>query len=92
MTDAAAPAARQPRGLYLLFTVEMWERFSFYGMRAILVLFIADSVRGGMGWSPAAASRLFGVYGFFAYALPVVGGYLADRTGGPTGRWSWGPW
>jgi POT family proton-dependent oligopeptide transporter len=57
----------------------MWERFSFYGMRAILVLFIADSMRGGMGWSPAAATRLFGVYGFFAYALPVVGGYLADR-------------
>ncbi len=74
-----APAARQPRGIYLLFTVEMWERFSFYGMRAILVLFIADSTRGGMGWSQATASRLFGLYGFFAYALPVVGGYIADR-------------
>ena len=57
----------------------MWERFSFYGMRAILVLFIADSARGGMGWSHATASRLFGLYGFFAYALPVVGGYIADR-------------
>jgi POT family proton-dependent oligopeptide transporter len=79
VTDEPRAATRQPRGIYLLFTVEMWERFSFYGMRAILVLFIADSLRGGMGWSPAAASRLFGVYGFFAYALPVVGGYLADR-------------
>ena len=48
----------------------MWERFSFYGMRAILVLFIADSARGGIGWSQATASRLFGLYGFFAYALP----------------------
>ena len=57
----------------------MWERFSFYGMRAILVLFIADTARGGMGWSHATASRLFGLYGFFAYALPVLGGYIADR-------------
>jgi proton-dependent oligopeptide transporter, POT family len=76
---AEAPAVRQPRGLYLLFIVEMWERFSFYGMRAILVLFIADSARGGMGWSPAAASRLFSYYGFVAYALPLLGGYIADR-------------
>jgi POT family proton-dependent oligopeptide transporter len=70
---------RQPRGLYLLFTVEMWERFSFYGMRAIFVLFVADSARGGLGWSKAAASQLFGLYGFVAYALPILGGYLADR-------------
>jgi POT family proton-dependent oligopeptide transporter len=79
VTDAARPAVRQPRGLYLLFTVEMWERFSFYGMRAILVLFLADTARGGMGWSKAAASQLFGLYGFLAYALPVAGGYIADR-------------
>ncbi|HEX3902594.1 MAG TPA: peptide MFS transporter [Polyangia bacterium] len=88
MTDGdrapAAPAVgsstmQQPRGLYLLFTVEMWERFSFYGMRAILVLFLADSARGGFGWSKAAASQLFGLYGFLCYALPVAGGYIADR-------------
>ena len=42
MTEADRSDTRQPRGLYLLFTVEMWERFSFYGMRAILVLFLAD--------------------------------------------------
>jgi POT family proton-dependent oligopeptide transporter len=79
-TLPAPPArVRQPRGLYLLFTVEMWERFSFYGMRAIFVLFVADSARGGLGWSKAAASQLFGLYGFVAYALPVLGGYLADR-------------
>ncbi len=69
---------RQPPGLYLLFGVEMWERFSYYGMRAILVLFVADQVHG-LGWSQAAASRLFGFYGFCSYALPVAGGYLADR-------------
>jgi POT family proton-dependent oligopeptide transporter len=62
-----------------LFVVEMWERFSFYGMRAILVLFVADAARGGLGWSQASASRLFSYYGFCAYAFPLVGGYLADR-------------
>jgi POT family proton-dependent oligopeptide transporter len=70
---------RQPPGLFLLFGVEMWERFSFYGMRALLVLFLADSHTGGFGWSKARADRLFGWYGFFAYGLPLGGGYLADR-------------
>jgi proton-dependent oligopeptide transporter, POT family len=76
---APAPDQRQPRGIYLLFGVEMWERFSFYGMKAFLVLFAADATRGGLGWSEASASRLMGWYGFMAYALPVFGGYLADR-------------
>jgi len=81
---AAAPAApgRHPPGLYLLFVVEMWERFSFYGMKALLVLFVADSATGGLGWSEASASRLFGWYGLGAYALPVLGGFLADRLTG----------
>ena len=76
---APAPKQRQPRGIYLLFGVEMWERFSFYGMRAILVLFAADATRGGLGWSQAAASRLMSVYALAAYSLPVLGGWLADR-------------
>lgn len=71
--------ARQPPGLYLIFAVEMWERFSFYGMKALLVLFAADVARGGLGWTKADASRLFGFYGFSAYASNLVGGYLADR-------------
>jgi proton-dependent oligopeptide transporter, POT family len=78
-TPAAAVKQRQPPGLFLLFGVEMWERFSFYGMRAILVLFIADKVRGGLGWSEASASRLYGLYGLSAYSLPLLGGYLGDR-------------
>ena len=54
MTEAAvggalAPKLRQPRGIYLLFGVEMWERFSFYGMKAFLVLFAADATRDGLG-------------------------------------------
>ena len=57
----------------------MWERFSFYGMKAFLVLFAADSARGGLGWSEASASRLMSVYGFMAYGLPVLGGFVADR-------------
>jgi POT family proton-dependent oligopeptide transporter len=79
-TAPASPGTslRQPRGLYLLFGVEMWERFSFYGMRAILALYAANATTG-LGWSKAAASRLMGIYGFAAYALPVAGGYLADR-------------
>lgn len=88
--DAPAAKIKQPPGLYLLFSVEMWERFSYYGMRAILVLFIADTARGGLGWSKAAASRLFGLYGFFAYALPVAGGYVADRFLGTHRAMVWG--
>jgi len=70
---------KQPPGLFLLFGVEMWERFSFYGMRAMLVLFLSDTARGGFGWSKPASDRLYGLYGFCAYALPLAGGYLADR-------------
>jgi POT family proton-dependent oligopeptide transporter len=74
-----AVAIKQPPGLFLLFGVEMWERFSFYGMRAMLVLFLSDAQNGGFGWSKPAADRLYGLYGFCAYALPLGGGYLADR-------------
>jgi len=77
--EPTAPKQRQPVGIYLLFGVEMWERFSFYGMRAFLVLFAADATRGGLGWSQASASRLMSVYALAAYSLPVLGGWLADR-------------
>ena len=79
MSADADAVKRQPPGIFLLFGVEMWERFSFYGMKAFLVLFAADSARGGLGWSEASASRLMGTYGFLAYGLPVLGGLLADR-------------
>jgi proton-dependent oligopeptide transporter, POT family len=82
LTGAPAVAAAkqpQPRGIYLLFGVEMWERFSFYGMRAFLVLFAADATRGGLGWSQASASRLMSFYALACYSLPVLGGWLADR-------------
>jgi POT family proton-dependent oligopeptide transporter len=73
-------SARQPPGLALLFVTEMWERFSYYGMRALLVLFlITEARRGGFGWSVEEASRLYGWYTGLVYLTPVIGGYLADR-------------
>ena len=82
MTAATLPVdrpARQPRGLALLFFTEMWERFSFYGMRALLVLFLIDATTGGFGWSQERASRLYGWYTGLVYLTPIIGGYLADR-------------
>jgi POT family proton-dependent oligopeptide transporter len=80
MTDAAAAVqpTKQPKGLYLLFGVEMWERFSFYGMRAFLVLFLT-STAGGFGWSKSDANSLYAWYQGLVYLTPLLGGYLADR-------------
>lgn len=64
-----------PRGLGLLFVTEMWERFSYYGMRAILVLYLVNAVR----WNAARAANLYGTYTMSVYLTPLVGGYLADR-------------
>ena len=64
-----------PRGLGLLFIVEMWERFSYYGMRALLVLYLVNYLK----WSDGDASRLYGTYTSLVYLTPLVGGYLADR-------------
>lgn len=76
--SARANPVRQPPGLYLLFGVEMWERFSFYGMRAFLVLFLV-STTGGFGWSKEQASHLYAWYTGLIYLTPLLGGWLADR-------------
>jgi POT family proton-dependent oligopeptide transporter len=68
-----------PRGLFLLFTTEMWERMSFYGMRALLVLYLTDATRGGFGWSKGEALSLYGWYTGLVYVTPLLGGWLADR-------------
>jgi POT family proton-dependent oligopeptide transporter len=65
----------QPRGLMLLFFVEMWERFSFYGMKALLILYLVDA----RSWSVSQAATLYGNYTALAYIAPMLGGYLADR-------------
>jgi POT family proton-dependent oligopeptide transporter len=75
---ARANPARQPPGLFLLFGVEMWERFSFYGMRAFLALFLI-STAGGFGWSKEQASHLYAWYTGLVYLTPLLGGWLADR-------------
>lgn len=72
--------SRYPSGLPALFLVEMWERFSFYGMRAILVLYLIDSVaNGGLGLETADAVAVYGIYSAAAYILALPGGWIADR-------------
>ncbi len=81
-SHAAAPKEPHPPGLPLLFIVEMWERFSFYGMKAILIFYLVGVTTGdnpGRGWSSEAGSILLGWYGGMAYLLPVIGGVIADR-------------
>ena len=69
-----------PEGLFVLFFTEMWERFSFYGMRALLVLFlVATATKGGWGWERPEALRLLGIYGFLVYMTPIFGGLIADK-------------
>jgi POT family proton-dependent oligopeptide transporter len=68
-----------PRGLATLFFTEMWERFSYYGMRALLILFMTDSAAGGMNLGAERAGAIYGLYTFGVYALALVGGWLADR-------------
>ena len=79
-SPAASTGRGHPKGLYLLFTTEMWERMSYYGMRALLVLYMVGATKdGGFGWSQAKALQVFGLYTGLVYATPVIGGFLADR-------------
>ena len=71
-----------PAALFVLFFTEMWDRFSFYGMRAILVIFLTGAILGdnpGWGWSSSAALSLLGTYAMFAYLAPLAGGWLGDK-------------
>src|SRR3954468_14108005 len=68
-----------PRGLYTLFFTEMWERFSYYGMRALLVLFLVDQTRGGFGLSDPVATAIYGIYTASVYLAALPGGWVADR-------------
>ena len=72
--------AGHPRGLSMLFYAEMWERFSYYGMRAILLLFmIAPMAMGGMGMDQKDAAQIYGNYTMASYMVCILGGYLADN-------------
>ncbi|MCC6231672.1 MAG: peptide MFS transporter [Verrucomicrobiales bacterium] len=76
MTTAAA----HPRGLMTLFFTEMWERLSYYGMRALLVLFMVDQVKnGGLGFTDETATAIYGLYTASVYLAALPGGWIADR-------------
>jgi POT family proton-dependent oligopeptide transporter len=84
--DAATAPAREgkwfghPRGLSILFFTETWERFSYYGMRAILILYmVAPPAQGGPGFSTERAASIYGWYTMLVYAAAIPGGLLADR-------------
>ena len=64
-----------PKGLYVLFVTEMWERFSYYGMRAIFILFMVKALM----LDKAFASNLYGSYTGLVYLTPLLGGYISDR-------------
>lgn len=73
--SATAPSERHPPGLPVLFFTEMWERFSYYGMRALLVLYLVNAV----GYKREDALEIYAVYTGLVYLTPILGGYLADR-------------
>ena len=87
MTVTTAPAAHaagaevfgHPRGLMTLFFTELWERFSYYGMRALLILYMTDAARGGLGMETEISGAIYGLYTFGVYALALPGGWIADR-------------
>ena len=71
-----------PKGLFVLFFTEMWERFSYYGMRAILVLYLVTQTTGdnpGLGWTSGEALALYGWYTMLVYVASIPGGWIADR-------------
>ena len=71
-----------PIGLFVLFFTEMWERFSYYGMRAILVLYLVsqtDIVNAGLGWTNREALALYGWYTMMVYVMSIPGGIIADK-------------
>ena len=72
-----------PRGLATLFFTEMWERFSYYGMRAILIFYLTDSVaKGGLGFADSKAGAVYGLYTAMVYLMCLGGGWVADRITG----------
>jgi proton-dependent oligopeptide transporter, POT family len=95
-TTAIAPGSGaelfgHPRGLATLFFTEMWERFTYYGMRAILILFLVGSVdQGGLGMSDRASSAIYGLYISGTYLLSLYGGWIADRLIGAQRAVWWG--
>jgi len=84
-SDPAVPTTAHhhsghPKGLSTLFFTELWERFSYYGMRALLVLFMTTAVMdGGLGFSTERSALIYGYYTMAVYMLSVFGGFIADK-------------
>ena len=71
---------QHPKALFFLFLVELWERFSYYGMRALLILYLtAETVKGGFGFEESLGYGIYAAYGALVYLTPLAGGYLADK-------------
>ena len=94
---APAPTQKElfghPIGLYVLFFTEMWERFSYYGMRAILVLYLVSATQdgnAGLGWTNAEALALYGWYTMLVYVASIPGGIIADKILGQKKAVLWG--
>jgi POT family proton-dependent oligopeptide transporter len=80
-----------PKALFALFMVELWERFSYYGMRAILVLYMtSELIKGGFAFDDATAYGIYGAYGALVYLTPILGGVFADRIMGFRTAIIWG--
>ncbi|MCY7346505.1 MAG: oligopeptide:H+ symporter, partial [Pyrinomonadaceae bacterium] len=78
---AIADQNKHPKGLYVLFGTEMWERFSFYSMLALFTLYLRDPAEG-FGWTATQATSLYANYLMFVYASPLIGGLIADKITG----------
>jgi POT family proton-dependent oligopeptide transporter len=88
MVDAGPASGKQwfghPRGLATLFFTEMWERFSYYGMRALLILYMVGSTQApGLGFGVERAAQIYGTYTMLVYLMGIPGGWIADRFLGP---------
>lgn len=71
---------KHPIGLYTLFGTEMWERFSYYGMRALLTLYLtAQLIDGGFGFSRSEALEMYAIFTGLVYLTPILGGWVADN-------------
>ncbi len=73
-----AASEKHPKGLYVLFATEMWERFSFYSMLALFTLYLQNT-EAGFGWARPDATRLYAIYLAAVYFSPLIGGFIADR-------------
>jgi POT family proton-dependent oligopeptide transporter len=78
---SVADENKHPKGLYVLFGTEMWERFSFYSMLALFTLYLRDPTEG-FGWTATQATSLYANYLMFVYASPLIGGLIADKITG----------